>query len=868
MAIPGSNHQRTYRFGEFTLDADRKAVLNGGRAVKLRPKVYDALLYLLENRGRLVGKEELIHALWPDAFVTEDSLVQCLVELRRALDDRTQEILKTVPRRGYIFAANVTSEPPPSEIPPAAEPVIAERVAGRYYLPLPRTPLIGRERELPAVKQFLLDPTIRLVTLTGTGGSGKTRLGLQAAAELVSQFESRVYFVALASITDPEMVAPAIAESVGIRQTGGRPFQDLLKEHLREIGSSPILLLLDNFEHILPASSLVVDLLEASGTLKVLVTSRAALRVYGEHEFPVPPLALPELRPAHSPQDLLRNPAVALFAQRAAAVKPDFMVTADNATAVAEICSRVDGLPLAIELAAARVKMLSPNAMLARLQSRLQLLTAGAVDLPQRQQTLRNTIDWSYDLLNEAEQKLLRRLGVFLGGCTLEAAEAVCNTRSDLGAEIFDVMASLVDKSLILQSDQGADEPRFVMLETIREYCLERLGEKGEASAVRRSHAAYCLVLAEEGNPELTETERTVWLARCDIEHDNFRAALDWLFQTADLDWAFRLCLALFRFWDMREHLAEGRSRLETVLRLSGSEYPKERGKVSHYLSAITTTQGDFSAAARFADQSLSIYQKLNDLAGIAISLNARAIVARDNGDYETAQARFEAAVSQWRSLGDPLAAARCLYNLANLVKVRGDYARARAVLREAAQVFAEVGDRGGAAWSLSQQGDIAREQGEAAAARELYQEALSAFRQTSDRWGIARSLTDLGSVACDQEDHVTAHSAYREALEVFASLGHKRGIARSLEGFACSACAQGNPARALAIAASAARLRQLIGAPMPPREVLKLDQHLQPAWHSLSEREGQASWEQGWARSLEDAINYALEKADSAIPG
>jgi tetratricopeptide (TPR) repeat protein len=406
------------------------------------------------------------------------------------------------------------------------------------------------------------------------------------------------------------------------------------------------------------------------------------------------------------------------------------------------------------------------------------------------------------------------------------------------------------------------------MLETIREYCLERLGENGEIPAVRRAHAAYCLVLAEEGNPDLTDAERAVWLARCDIEHDNFRAALDWLFHTSDLPWAFRLCLALFRFWDMREHLAEGRSRLETVLRLSGSEYSKERGKVSHYLSAITTTQGDFSAAARFADQSLAIYRELDDPAGIAISLNARAIVARDTGDYETAQARFETAVSQWRSLSEPLAAARCLYNLANLVKVRGDYARARDVLREAAQVFAEVGDRSGAAWSLSQQGDIAREQGEMTAARDLYQEALSAFRQTSDRWGIARSLTDLGGVACDQGDHIVAHSAYREGLEIFAALGHKRGIARALEGFACSACAQGNPARALALAAAADHLRQLIGAPMPSLEQLKLDQHLKPAWQSISQSDGRTAWEQGWAWSLDDAINYALEKADSAIPG
>ena len=613
--------QPKYRFAEFTLDPGRGTVLNADREVKLRPKVYDALLYFLENRGRLISKEELIHALWSDAFVTEDSLVQCMVELRRALEDRAQEIVKTVPRRGYVFTAAVTTEDNGAGGASLLQSeddslVVAQRVPGRYYLPLPRTPLIGREQELRTVRHLLLSPATGLVTLTGTGGCGKTRLGLQVASELLHQFESRVYFVALASITDPAMVPMAIAESLGIHQTGGRPVLDLLKDYLREADPSPVLLLLDNFEHIMAASSLVVELLDSSAALKVLVTSRAALRVYGEHEFPVSPLPLPDSRQMHSLEALLSNPAVALFSQRAAAVKPDFAITAENAPAVAAICSRVDGLPLAIELAAARVKMLPPSAMLARLESRLQLLTAGPSDVPERQQTLRKTIDWSYDLLNGSEQKLLRRLGVFLGGCTLEAAEAVCNTRNDLGAEIFNVMSSLVDKSLVQQTDQGNDEPRFGMLETIREYCLERLGDSGEEQATRRAHAAYCLVLAEEGNPDLAETERAAWLARCDIEHDNFRAALDWLFQTSDVEWSFRLCVALFRFWEMREHLAEGRARLESVLPMGGPGSAKERAKVLVYLSTFATVQGDFPAATDFVEQSLSIYQTLGRSVG------------------------------------------------------------------------------------------------------------------------------------------------------------------------------------------------------------------------------------------------------------
>jgi predicted ATPase len=798
------------------------------------------------------------------------------------LDDRAQEIVKTVPRRGYVFTATVTTEengasgdsPAHANAPKGTAPaatseedrlVVAQRVPGRYYLPLPRTPLLGRERELLTVRHLLLSPDTGLVTLTGTGGCGKTRLGLQVASELLQQFEGRVYFVALASITDPAMVPMAIAESLGIHQTGSRPVLDLLKDYLRDAAASPVLLLLDNFEHILAASSLVVELLDFSAALKVLVTSRAALRVYGEHEFPMLPLPLPDSQEMHSFEALLSNPAVALFSQRAAAVKPDFTITAENAPTVAAICSRVDGLPLAIELAAARIKMLHPSAVLARLESRLYLLTAGPRDVPERQQTLRKTIDWSYDLLNGSEQKLLRRLGVFAGGCTLEAAEAVCDTGEDVGAEIFNVMSSLLDKSLVQQTEQGEDEPRFGMLETIREYCLERLRDSGEEQTTRRSHAAYCLVLAEEGNPE---TERAGWLARCDIEHDNFSAALDWLAQSCEVAWSFRLCVALFRFWEMREHLAEGRARMESLLRMVGSGFARERANVLVYLSTFATVQRDFPAATDFVEESLSIYQELGDQWGIAVAMNARAIIAWDRQDYPAAQSHFDDSLARWRALGDRVAIARCLHTFANFVRGRGDYARARIVLEEAGRIFEKLGDHSGAAWSLNQRGDIAREEGDVAEAREFYQRALAAFREAHDQWGIARSLTDLAQIACDERDHMTARAAYREALSLFVNLGHKRGIARALEGFACSALGQRDPARALAIAGAAAHLRQWIGAPLMPAEQSKLGEKLQSAWTSINEAESRAAYARGWAMSLDNAIEYALEESGPPTPG
>jgi len=855
-----TRNQVQFQFGDFILLPQRASLLKAGHEVKLRPKVYDALLYLLENRGRLVPKEELIQALWPEAFVTDDSLVQCMVELRRALDDRSQEILKTIPRRGYIFAAAVNADAVGPQNISEEKPVSRQNPPGNQVLPVARTPLVGRERELQAVRQLLLDPAVRLVTLTGAGGSGKTRLGLELCRELAETFGRWVYFVGLGSISDPVMVPAAIAESVGIRETGARPFIDLLKNHFREREPSPVLLLLDNLEHILPASAFVVELIEASQTLKVLVTSRAPLRVYGEHEFPVPPLALPDPHHLHSLSALIGNPSVSLFAQRSAAVKPDFQLTVENAAAVAEICSRVDGLPLAIELAAARVKMLPLSGILARLQSRLQLLTAGARDLPQRQQTLRNTIDWSYDLLNEGEQKLLRRLGVFWGGCTLEGAEAVCNTGNDLGSDIFELMTSLVDKSLV-QRQQGNDEPRFRMLETIREYSLERLQQSGEDAATKRAHAAYCLVLAEEGNPELSENERAAWLARCDMEYDDFRAALDWLFQTRALDWGFRFCMALFRFWDMREHSAEGRARLEHILQLAGSGYSRERAKTSLFLGAFSTAQGDFLAAARFLQQSLSISQELDDPSGIAVSLNALAISARDREDYVAAQINFEQSLAYWRKIQDRVGTARCLHNLGNVAKICGDYACARLALAEAMQIFEEIGDGSGAAWALNQQGDVAKEQGDLLGARDLYQRALSAFRQAGDRWGTARSLADLGTIACGLGEQSTAFAAYRDSLEIFASLEHRRGIARVLEGLACLALARGEARRALYVAAAAAHLRKTISAPLPPAEQSKLDQNLQNAWRQLGELEGQKAWNEGSAMPTESAIQRALSE-------
>jgi predicted ATPase/DNA-binding winged helix-turn-helix (wHTH) protein len=847
-----------YQFGNFTLDVARGCVFKAGEEIRLRPKVYETLKYLVQHPGRLIGKQELLEAVWPDAFVTDDSLVQCTVELRRALDDQEQQLLKTVPRRGYVFAASVIEKSGTADnVPAIASPSFADSgkmplpkpASKRRDLPTPGNALIGREQEVKEAADLLLRPHVRLLTVTGPGGSGKTRLALAVATAVAEKFTGGVQFLGLASITHPDLVATALAKALDIQQAAHHKLPQLISEQLQESG--PFLLVLDNFEQVLSAATLLAQILTSCPSLKILVTSRSGLRIYGEQEFPLRPL----------PQ----NSAIELFVQRATAVRPNFVITPENRPAIEEICRRLDGLPLAIELAAARTKVLSPAAMLNRLQSRLQLLTGGALDLPERQQTLRGAIDWSHELLNEAEQRLFRRLSVFAGGCTLEAAEAVCNTARDLGIDPFDGLASLVDKNLV-QRMEGLDaEPRFAMLETIREYALERLGTSKEESLARRAHAAYALVLAEEGNPDLSGADRSAWLARCDTEVDNFRGALDWLFEHQELDWALRLCMALFRFWDMRDHQIEGRARLEKLLQLTGVGYTRERAKICIFLGALATTPGDFTAAQTFLEQSLSLYEELGDRWGIAASLNALAVNARDSGDYLSAQATFERSLACWRTLEHRLSVARCLHNLASVVQVLGDYDRAHEALREATGIFEDVGDRIGAAWSINQEGDVALEQGDLVAAHDLYQRALSSFRETGDRWGCGRSLTDLGHIYCLQGNYAGAHAAYVEALHLSAGLEHRRGIARALEGFASLAAHEGHAARALKLAAAATHLRRLISVPLPQSEQSRLDRCLLLARKSLSEAQQKEVWSEGLAMGTAEAMRYCLERQQSA---
>jgi predicted ATPase/DNA-binding winged helix-turn-helix (wHTH) protein len=785
------------------------------------------------------------------------------------IDDEEQPGLKSTrlggtgttrsPDKHYVFTRGLAPEL--SAMPDGFPEKPLKQVEMRpSNLPVSRTGFVGREKEVAAAKELLLRQDVRVVTVTGPGGIGKTRLAVEVASGLVELFPGGIHFVPLSPLIDPSLVASVIVQALGIRETGGQSSLEILKKNFQDSLRAPILFLLDNFEHLLQAAPIVAELLAMSANLKILVTSRAALHVYGEHEFPVPPLALPDSRSAACVEVLSQYAAVALFIQRAVAAKPAFELNQENAAVVTEICARLDGLPLAIELAAARIKVLSPSSMLTRLASRLQLLTGGARDLPQRQQTLRAAMDWSYDLLSAAEQKLFRRLSVFVGGCNLEGVEAVCDTKGDLDLDRLDGMASMVDKSLAQQVEHANGESRFVMLETIREYALEKLEASGEKALTKRSHAAYCLVLAEEEAPEQSGGEGVEWLERFALEHDNFRAGLDWLTETGDAEWGLRLGTALFRFWEIREYLAEGRDRLARLLKLAGAAPPtKARMRALFAAGVLAGEQGDYTSAETLISESRDIAHHLGDRTGIAVSLNALAVFARDRGDVATAHTLFEKSLLLWRELGDQKAVARSLSNLANVVKLQGAYSFAHALYGECISIFRGLGDRTGVAWSLNYQGDVARDQGDCAASRALYEQGLAMFRELEDRWGIAGTLADLGSLAREQQNYPLARSLYRESIKIFWELGHKRGIARLLECFACSAAAQLDAERSLRLAGAAATLRKTIGAPLTPAEQAKLESALDPARQLLIGTAGTTAWLEGSRMPVERVIEEVL---------
>jgi predicted ATPase/class 3 adenylate cyclase len=684
-----------------------------------------------------------------------------------------------------------------------------------HNLPLQPTPFLGREREVGEIVDRLGRPDVRLLTLTGPGGTGKTRLALQAAAEVLDDFADGVFFVPLAPLADPALVPSAIANALGIREVAEQSVADQLRDVL---APQQVLLVLDNVEHLIAAAPGISALLAAAPGLKVLATSRLPLRLRAEREYPVPPLSLPRRKPPPPAEQLSQFEAVRLFIDRAQAVKPDFTVDNENAPAVAEICWRLDGLPLAIELAAARIRLLPPQAMLARLEQRLPFLTGGALDAPQRQQTLRDTIAWSYDLLTPEEQQLFRQLSVFAGGITIEAAEAI--TSRSRSVDVLGGLERLVAQSLVRQESGAHGEPRFLLLETIREYGGEQLVASGEDDAARRSHASYFLEVAERS--ELTGANAQIWLERCETEHDNFRGALAWLIG-ADTEMALRLARRLSDFWLTRGHFAEGRTWLESALATSEHASPRTR------------------------------------MAG----LNALASIAGPQGDYERAATAAEEALGYARDLGETEHAAWAVMMLGALAWIRGDISRAVALNEEALGLRRTLGHKAGTATVLNNLSLAAMAQTDYGRAGTYLEEALELTQDADDEEIMAKTLELMGWLALQQDQHSRAARLLRESLVLSNKLGDRWQVAACVRAFAEVARGITQPQRSARLHGAAEAIRQDVGGALEPTEREEDQQSYAAIRDAIGEAAFTASWAAGKALPLEAAVTEAMTLTD-----
>jgi predicted ATPase/class 3 adenylate cyclase len=730
----------------------------------------------------------------------------------------------------------------------------------RNNLPLQPTPLVGREKEVSEVCDLLRGTETRLLTLTGPGGTGKTRLALQAAADLLDDFPDGTFFVPLATLSEAELFLSTVAETLGVRETGEQPLDESLKDYLKE---RRLLLVLDNFEQVLGAAPTVTELLAAAPGLKVLATSRAPLGLYGEQEYAVPPLSVPDVRHLPDFKTLSQYEAVRLFIERAKSAKVDFEVTDESAPAVAEICVRLDGLPLAIELAAARIKMLPPKAMLQRLSSRLKLLTGGARDLPVRQRTLRGAIEWSHTLLGDGEKTLFARMAVFSGGRTLEAVEAVCDAQGDLPVDSFEGVSSLLDKSLLRQEEGPEGEPRFVMLETIHEYAREKLQESGEAEVIGRAHTEYFLALAEEAEPELVGTDQVSWMDVLEAEHDNLRAALSRSLEAGDSGSALRIGGALWRFWNVRGHFSEGRRWLTAGLSGEGAAALSLRARASLGLGYLELRQGDYPRAVEDLEVSHSLYREIGDRRGEAYALCFLGWIALDRNEFDRAEELLEESLALSRAAGTARDVSVSLNALAMLKVYRGDHERATAMQEECLSLAREAGDVQIIAVLTYNLGFTAAMTGEYERAEAFVREAQALFREVGDRGMAPLASNRLGFLALSQDDPDRAEELCVEAIRDLQEQAQIPGIDFALEILGGVAASRGEIRRAARLWGAVAGYRDATGAPWIPEERAMIEAHIDAARPRLEEATWREEWEKGRSMTLDQAVEYALEEQE-----
>jgi predicted ATPase/DNA-binding winged helix-turn-helix (wHTH) protein len=814
-----------YRFGRFEVNAKEQLLRRDGEIVPLTPKIFETLLLLVRNNGRMLSKDEIMETVWADSFVEETNLTSNISRLRKILHAGGEHFIETFPKRGYRFFGEVEEIAPDSEIiltrrvraqirqvveetDEIEPPYAALLAAAPNNLTAPFAPIVGREKEIAEIENLLKKS--RLVTLTGVGGTGKTRLAREIACRALANFADGVFFVALADVRKPDLVASAIAQIFGVKESKENSLLENLKNFFSE---KNLLLAVDNFEQIVSAAPVLAEILAAAPRVRILATSRILLHLPQEREFRVPPLDLPET--LSELESLSQNEAVKLFIERANKVKSSFALTAENAASVAEICRRLEGLPLAIELAAARIKILSPQSIAARLENCLKILTGGAKDAPARQQTMRGAIDWSWDLLDADEKKLFRRVSIFAGGLTIDAAESVCASNE---IDLYNCLTALVESSLLGQIELSGGESRFRLLEVVREYGLEKLANDGELAEMQRRHAEFFLNLATTAQPALSGAEQTKWLSILETEHDNLRAALAWSFEH-DAETTLRLARALGQFWYVRGHLSEGSANFREVLSRTTDLLVAVRGEALVGAGILEQRRGDVGKSRELFTEARAVGEKVGDADIIATALNGLGIGAA----------------------------------------VEGDETAARAFLEEGLRVSQAAKNQRYIGLFLNNLGEHARRRGDYAEARRLYAESLIIQRELGNTRIVGIALGNLGRVSYLQNDFAAARQFYAESLEISRSLGDLHSIAQLLDGFA-GLKAETQPERAAQLLSAANALRQKVGSDFDQADADFYVKIYQTIEANLERENFAKQLRVGSAMSLAQSVSLALD--------
>lgn len=795
-----------FRFGDFEMDCGRRSLTRQGETLALTSKAFELLQQLVENHGRFLSKDELMDRVWPGQFVEENNLTVQISALRKIFGDKSGafRFITTVPGKGYSFIETV-------EQMGVDGPITALQIASvsGFY---DGESIFGRAKEIAEIGELLDgdDGGPRLIVLTGAGGSGKTRLARAVVAEVHSDFPDGVFFVELAAVSTSELVTLAINEAIGIEESGEATPVEILKEHLR---TRQILLVLDNFEQLTSAAGLLKELIAASSSLRILVTSRIALRLSIECEFAVLPLSVPPRDAALSAAASNEYAAIRLFAARAQTSKKGFALTEENAAAVADICRRLDGLPLAIELAAARVRLLSVDAILARLENSLQLLTGGANDLPERQRTMRAAIEWSCDLLDDDARRLFQRLAVFVGGFTVEAAEAIADEDA-AGVSVLDLLTSLLDNNLLVLREQEDGGTRLQMLEVVRDFAFEMLRETGELDDIRERHARFFLALAEEAEPLLLGEKGVEWLARLESDHDNFRSALSWSL-TDDHEIAPLLAAALSFFWLGHTHFNEGLRWCNAVIAATENSISEARARILVQTGAFLRHRGEFEAAREIIETCLTESRELNNKALIEKSVHGLGCIAVVQKDFTAAEDFYLEALALSRERNDERRIAYTLGSLGDLEMCKGNHSAARVFLEECRTLAEKLGDRPVQTTIYYNLGAIDYFEG-------LYQDAAAKF---------ARSL------------------------QICEEMGFKSMMSCALDGFAALAAVSGNFARSAQLAGAVDSLREAIAYNNEPAEEAFRDEFLTIVRSALDGGTFDANYQKGRKMSVIDAI-------------